>query len=164
MYNPSLRTRFSLVRRFSYSAKWRVIRNASNSTCPLGAMSRLPLLDFSTRPRWSKAAKHTASDTELVDLAATLEPDGGMPGDSPSVRAGRTMAAVLAFVAPGHILTVGAFRLHVTRLVGFLKSVSVGSDMEGRLIAMALDAASTGKVPPGRWLALAVKTVQAGNR
>lgn len=64
--------------------------------------------------RASRAAEVTPSNTDLVDLAAMLEPDGGMPGDSPDVRAARTVAAVLAFVAHGHTLTVGAFRLHVT--------------------------------------------------
>ena len=88
-----------------------------------------------------------------------LEPDGGMPGDRPGVRAGRTIAAVLAFVAHGHTLTLGAFRLHVTRLVGFLKSVNVGSDMERRLIEQAIDSASTVKFPAGRWLEMAREPV-----
>jgi ABC-type proline/glycine betaine transport system substrate-binding protein len=78
-----------------------------------------------------------------------------MPGDSPDVRTARTIAAVFAFVAEGHTLTTGAFRLHVTRLVGFLKSRSVASDQHNRLIQRALDAASTGKAPAGEWLALA---------
>jgi len=78
-----------------------------------------------------------------------------MPGDSPGVRAGRTIAAVLAFVAHGHTLTLGAFRLHVTRLVGFLKSLRVASDMERRMIERAIDSASTGTIPPDQWLVLA---------
>jgi hypothetical protein len=86
-----------------------------------------------------------------------LEPDGGMPGDSPEVRAARTIAAVFAFVVEGHTLTTGAFRLHVTRLVGFLKSLSAAADREVRLIDAALDAASSGKAPDGQWLSLARK-------
>jgi len=84
-----------------------------------------------------------------------LEPDGGMPGDNPGMRAGRTMAAVLAFVTAGNTLTMGAFRLRVTRLVGFLKSLSVASEKEARLMEKVVDSASTGKVPPGWWLELA---------
>jgi hypothetical protein len=78
-----------------------------------------------------------------------------MPGDSPGVRAGRTIAAVLAFVAQGQTLTVGVFRLHVARLVGFLKSLNVTDGMERRLIERAIDSASTGKILPGQWPVLA---------
>jgi Ca-activated chloride channel family protein len=113
-------------------------------------LSRRPLLSRSLGR--NSSADVRASNADLVDLAAMLEPDGGMPGDSLGVRAGRTIAALLAFVAEGHTLTAGAFRLHVTRLAGFLKSLSVA---EGRLIERALDAASTGKVPTGVWLVLA---------
>jgi hypothetical protein len=103
----------------------------------------------------TSTADVTAGNADLVDLARMLEPDGGMPGDSPGVRAGRTIAAVFAFVAEGHTLTMGAFRLHVIRLAVFLKSLSVASDREARLIVGAFDAASTGKVPAGQWLVLA---------
>jgi hypothetical protein len=124
---------------------------------PAMLASRPPLYCRSARPL-SSATDIRASNTDLVDLATMLEPDGGMPGDSPSMRAGRTIAAVLAFVAAGHTLTAGAFRLHVARLVGFLKSVSVASDLEGRLIDRALEAASTGNAPAGQWLQLAKHT------
>jgi hypothetical protein len=113
-----------------------------------------PGLRYSKR-RASGPTKATVSDADLVDLAAMLEPDGGMPGDSASVRAGRTIAAAFAFVTHGHTLASGAFRLHVTRLVGFLKSVSVASRMEGRQIERVLEAASTGNAPAGQWLELA---------
>jgi Ca-activated chloride channel family protein len=109
---------------------------------------------YSLRPRAS-TADITASNADLVDLAAMLEPDGGMPGDNLGARAARTIAAVLAFVAGGHTLTMGAFRLHLTRLAGFLKSLSLASESEARLIERVVDAASDGKVPPGPWLVLA---------
>jgi Ca-activated chloride channel family protein len=118
--------------------------------------SRAPL--YSSKIPTSAAPEPMAGSDDLVDLAAMLEPDGGMPGDDPGVRAGRTIAAVLAFVAGGYTLNSGVFRLHVTRLVGFLKSLSVQSENEARLIARAIDAASSGKVLPGQWLALAIET------
>lgn len=92
---------------------------------------------------------------DLVDLAAMLEPDGGMPGDRPEVRAGRTIAALFAFVAEGHTPTTGAFRLHVSRLVRYLESLRVGSDREKQLIATVLEAIATGRVPASGWLRLA---------
>ena len=94
----------------------------------------------------------------LVDLAAMLDPDGGMPGDSPEVRAGRTIAAIFAFVAEGHALSTGVFRRHVARLVGFLKSLIVKSEKEASLVEAALNAAATGKAHDGNWLALALDT------
>jgi Ca-activated chloride channel homolog len=121
--------------------------------------SRAPLTSLKTAtygvPYIKAGNTEKADNADLVDLAAMLEPDGGMPGDNAGVRAGRTIAAMLAFVAAGHTLTTGAFRLHLTRLVGFLKSVSATSEREACMIARAVDAASSGKVPPGRWLALA---------
>jgi hypothetical protein len=117
--------------------------------------SRSPLLSRRSKLPLATSAATTTDKIDLIDLAAMLEPDGGMPGDSVAVRAGRTIAAVFAFVAEGHTLTTGAFRLHVTRLVGFLKSLSVTSDREGRLIEASLDAASTGRAPDAQWLSLA---------
>ncbi len=101
-------------------------------------------------------APPTTTESALVDLAAMLDQDGGMPGDSAGVRAGRTIAAIFAFVAESHTLSTGAFRRHVARLVGFLKSLSVKSEEEARLVKVALNAASTGKCHDGKWLALAL--------
>ncbi|HXB74041.1 MAG TPA: VIT and VWA domain-containing protein [Candidatus Acidoferrales bacterium] len=116
--------------------------------------SRAPLFSRSLR-QTSSARDVSASNSDLMDLAAMLEPDGGMPGDSLGVRAGRTIAALFTFVAAGHTLTTGAFRLHLTRLATFLKSLSAPSDREARLIETVINAASTGKVPTGPWLILA---------
>ena len=99
------------------------------------ARSKAAPARFSGGPLYSLKSRASTTDVwagnaDLVDLAAMLEPDGGMPGDDLGARAGRTIAAVLAFGAGGHTLSTGAFRLHVTRLVGFLKSVSVMSERE----------------------------------
>lgn len=96
-----------------------------------------------------------SGEDALMDLAAQLEPDGGMPGKTASVRAGRTIAAVLAFLAAGHTPTVGAFRSHVARLVEFLKLAADVSAREKRLIDRALETVATGKAPDGKWQALA---------
>jgi Ca-activated chloride channel family protein len=123
-----------------------------DETLALGRSPRARILGAFRRTPKSDA---TTTRVDLVDLAAMLEPDGGMPGDSLAVRAGRTIAAVFAFVAEGHTLTTGVFRLHVTRLVGFLKSLGAASDRELRVIDAAVGAASTGMAPEGRWLSLA---------
>jgi Ca-activated chloride channel family protein len=102
-----------------------------------------------------RSEESTSAEDALMDLAAQLDPDGGMPGKTASVRAGRTIAAVLAFVAAGHTPTVGAFRSHVARLVEFLKSVSGVSVREKHLIDRALAAVAAGKAPDSNWQALA---------
>jgi hypothetical protein len=117
-------------------------------------IDRIPL-QSRRKPPLATPSVTTSTKVDLVELAAMLEPDGGMPGESLAVRAGRTIAAVLAFAAEGHTLTAGAFRLHVTRLVRFLESLRAASDSEVRLIDTALGAASTGRVPTGQWLLLA---------
>jgi hypothetical protein len=112
---------------------------------------RAPLQSRRLAPTFADSTQ----DNHLVELAAILEPDGGMPGGTPAARAARTITALLAFAAEGHTLTRGAFRQHMARLAAFLKSLSVASDLERHLIERTLDAASTGKVPAGPWLMLA---------
>ncbi len=108
-----------------------------------------------SRVRASEDKDAALSVDPLMDLASELEPDGGMPGDSDSVRAARSVAAVLALVAAGHTLTGGAFRSHVARLVKFLKLAGGVSAGERALIGRAIEAASSGAAPRGDWLALA---------
>lgn len=110
----------------------------------------MPELDA---PAFSRQAP--TSDDLLIDLASQLETDGGMPGGDESTRAARTVAAVFAFVAEGHSLGNGAFRSHVARLVGFLKSLGGLSDREKELVNRAIQAASSGSPVEGKWLRLA---------
>jgi Ca-activated chloride channel family protein len=111
------------------------------------------------RPQWiarfnKRSEESVPLEDALMDLAAQLEPDGGMPGKTVSVRAGRTIAALLAFVAAGHTTTSGAFRSHVARLVEFLKSAADVSAREKQLIGRVLEAVAAGKAPQGKWQVL----------
>jgi len=133
----------------------RVTLESAAQPLAVGPLLSLRRSRHARKARASGAGATAAQGDDLLDLAAILESDGGMPGDSSDERAARTIAAVLAFAAEGHTLTTGTFRLHLTRLVRFLKSLAVASDTEQRLIERALDAASTGKAPAGEWLALA---------
>jgi hypothetical protein len=110
---------------------------------------------FCRRITEDAAMPPVSGDPGLIDLAAMLEPDGGMPGDTDESRATRTIAAVLAFAAEGHTIAAGAFRRHVGRLLAYLKSLQTASGQEQRLIQIAIDAASGAPVPDGPWLALA---------
>ena len=65
------------------------------------------------------------SDDVLVELAALLEPDGGMPGDTPEERLLASLLALLTFHGEGHIPDHGPFALHMKRLVAYLKQADL---------------------------------------
>ena len=58
----------------------------------------------------------------LLELARQIEPDGGLPGKTDFQRLVHTLLALLTFLHEGHTATVGAFRLHVHRLIRFLET------------------------------------------
>ncbi len=122
-----------------------------------GAFPPMPRL-MAAMPSDSPRYRFCIADDKpgLIDLAAMLQPDGGMPGATPEERAARTVAAIFAFAAAGHTRSSGAFRAHVERLVKFLKSFKPESAGEAP-IDKALSVASIGVAPPGQWLALARK-------
>jgi len=78
----------------------------------------------STRPRAAgqRAAKAPTNsedrswEDQLLELAARLEPDGGLPGADPEQRWFATALAWLCFVAACERLQTSAFRAHTTRL------------------------------------------------
>jgi Ca-activated chloride channel homolog len=93
-----------------------------------------------------------SSDDALLELAATLDSDGGMPGSSLEVRASASVVALMAFVANGHTPSAGAFRSHVARLVQFLESLTALDPDKRKLVERALTVTRNGPVPPGDWL------------
>ena len=96
----------------------------------------------------------TAKDW-LLELAASLDSDGGIPGDSEDVRAAASAVALLAFLADGHTPSMGAFRSHVARLVHYLESLSGLDGEKHELIARVLAAVRAGQPVPGDWIPLA---------
>ena len=91
----------------------------------------------------------------LLSIAARIDADGGLPGKTPELRAGLSALALLAFMSQGHTQTEGAFRLHVARLVNFLKLITGLSSEQQQIIARTLELAGHGAAPPGNWPALA---------
>jgi Ca-activated chloride channel family protein len=69
----------------------------------------------------SPAPKPADPVDRLLDLAAQIEPDGGMPGRSFDERISSTLAALRDFLREGHTSKSGAFRSHVKRLAEFLR-------------------------------------------
>jgi hypothetical protein len=86
------------------------------------------------------AQSQQAEDT-LLDLAARMEPDGGMPGATIVERVNNTIAALRAFVAQGHTMTSGVFRSHVARLVEYLESLGGLSAQDQERVREAIQTA-----------------------
>ncbi|MBI1787891.1 MAG: VWA domain-containing protein [Acidobacteria bacterium] len=101
----------------------------------------------------------------LVELAGKLEPDGGMPGRSPSERVAATTIALLLFLAEGHTEKSGAFRIHVQRMLKFLGSGvldKLPAEQRERC-ARVIAGVRAGKPPDGDWPA-AARAVMGGGR
>ena len=60
-------------------------------------------------------------EDRLVDFAVGLRPDGGLPGQTDGERVVRTLILLVAFLAFGSTSRNGPFRLHVQRMISFLK-------------------------------------------
>lgn len=69
-----------------------------------------------TQSHKSKRAGNRPWEEDLFELAARLEPDGGLPGADPEQRWFATALAWLCFVAACERLQTSAFRAHTTRL------------------------------------------------
>jgi Ca-activated chloride channel family protein len=96
----------------------------------------------------------TAEDI-LLELASRMDSDGGMPGKNGESRASATVVALLAFLSQGHTLTRGAFRLHVARLVSFLKSQTGLPSHHQQIVDAVIELAFKGTAPAGEWITLA---------
>ena len=88
---------------------------------------------------------------QLVELAALLEPDGGMPGDDPEERILASLLALLAFHSEGHTPDRGPFAPHMKRLAAWLKQAdrSMLSEEHRDIVTRALDAIDGKGAVPG---------------
>jgi Ca-activated chloride channel family protein len=106
-------------------------------------------------PPRSPTPEAMAPANVLFDLAARMESDGGMPGRDPESRARASLLALLAFLSQGHTPSNGAFRLHVAKLLNFLKSVHGLPRDRQELLEWIVAKAEKGQSPAGDWLTLA---------
>jgi hypothetical protein len=104
------------------------------------------------------AAAPASSEDALLEIAARMESDGGMPGNDDEARASASIAALFAFLSKGHTRHSGAFRSHVSRLIAYLRSLQGLDPGRLRLLAAALALADQHSVPAVDWFRL------AGNR
>jgi hypothetical protein len=85
------------------------------------------------------------TDDLLIELAARIQPDGGMPGASAQARMIATVMAVMWLLAEGNTLKRGAFRSHVGRLLAYLEGLGKPELEE------VVKAVRKGKALPGNW-------------
>lgn len=67
-----------------------------------------------------------AAQDRLTETVAGLLPDGGLPGASEEERLLRSAALLLALLGAGSTSRLGVYRLHVQKLIGFLKVAAAG--------------------------------------
>ncbi len=82
----------------------------------------------------------------LLDFATRIEPDGGLPGDTPEDRIRATVAALVAFLLEGSTERRGPFAPHIRRLVAFLEAQDLSglSTEQAGIVQRAIEAASHG--------------------
>jgi len=105
-----------------------------------------------------------SAEDVLIELAALIEPDGGLPGHSEKERILSTLLALHLFAAEGHTVGRGAFALHVGRLVSYLQAadVSLFDEKQRRAIEDSIQAVNKGEAVPGRWLPMALEYLRTG--
>jgi hypothetical protein len=108
------------------------------------------------------AADETSAFDDLLELSIQIQPDGGMPGNTPKDRVLATLLTLLAFLAQGHDLHSGSFRMHVRRLLDYLDQILPGplSVEERRAAERICEAVRAGRALDGDWLALAVEVLK----
>jgi len=96
-------------------------------------------------------------DDLLIELAAMLEPDGGMPGKNEQQRIVNSVAALMFFTAQGNTRNSGPFRIHVDKLFRFLAPERLRKldTSNANLVGSVLEAIGKGRTPKGDWQAYA---------
>ena len=105
----------------------------------------------------SESAKATGNEDLLLELAARIEPDGGMPGSDEQQRILATMVTLLIFIVEGHTSKMGVFRSHVQRLIAYLQSEATKtlSHEQHDILTQVLKAISRDQVIAADWLSYA---------
>jgi len=112
-----------------------------------GRASERVLYDMAYLTAANELEDSDAGRNPLIDLAASLEPDGGLPGSSEEERVQATILALLRFLAAGHSTKIGAFRVHVKKMVKFLEK----SKLRPEIVRDIVERAKSGRALPGEW-------------
>jgi Ca-activated chloride channel family protein len=117
---------------------------------------------------WLSASKpDDTRQVHLLDLASTLDPDGGMPGKSEEERVLATILALLQFLAGGHSASAGPFRAHVKRMIEFLEKSKIRTGVVKEIVELGRSGRALGgdwsnrKPEPALWAELEEALKQA---
>jgi len=113
-----------MPRGVSFDAYFRLGVAAPGTTCAMAMPAPCGMPMQASKPMgWLARMRGQGESIEdkLLNLAAEIEPDGGMPGKTIESRIAATLAALREFSRNGHTATQGAFRSHVARLIAFLE-------------------------------------------
>lgn len=108
-------------------------------------------------PQTNWKSKKITTEDVLLELAARMESDGGMPGGSTGDRILMTIVALLCFRLEGHGIASGAFRVYVEKLTKYLKQSSRNepSVTEKQAIEKLLADSEQEKPLQGQWFSYA---------
>ena len=110
---------------------------------------------FSAGPESSEELEMQAiTQDPLVELAALVEPDGGMPGASLVERALRTLLTLLCFRAEERARQRSIFKRHAKKMTAFMKSLDLDriSDVQQSRITLGLQLAEDPLFEWNDWL------------
>ena len=114
----------------------------------LARPQRTPYFDnLLSAPLGDDEAEATATPgplDRLFEIAKSLAPDGGLPGNDADDRALKTAIALLFFLEQGHTTRQGTFRAHVERMVRFLERLEVPNR---KVVESVIAFARAGKKP-----------------
>ena len=100
-------------------------------------------------------------DDIMLQLASCIKSDGGMPGQDEEERWVSTATVLLCFLAEGQTVKSGVFRVHLQKLIGFLKvaTSTVTDERKQQLVALVEKETHL----PGNWQERA-RALAAGDR
>ena len=111
----------------------------------------------------SGLSKPVTSEDTLMEMAARMESDGGLPGNDLHERVICTLVALLCFLGQGSSPGQGPFKQHLILMLKFLSvanPLTLGEPFE-RIQQQILEAAKAGEAIPGDWLKLARRLIIA---
>lgn len=106
--------------------------------------------------------KSTTEIDDLMKLAANIEPDGGISGNTIKERISLTISALVKFLKEGNTVNHGPFRTHVKKLVEFMIKHCrlLNDDNKKRVATDAIEQLSEGKLKDGEIEIYAKKIIE----
>ncbi|MGC8743369.1 MAG: VIT and vWA domain-containing protein [Verrucomicrobiia bacterium] len=115
------------------------------------SVNELYCLSIDVRP----CKKELTSDDHIYDLVSQIEPDGGMPGKNEEERIENTILGLFKILDSGSYADFGVLRLHVRKMVRFLRQY----EAKYPIISQIIQIAESNRSLPRGW-----KNIKKGKR